>query len=104
MHRNGGPNPSARVGMRTWLPSAPPGGGPATRMGDSGWRPKQATLSPDGNTVAIARDSGEVETMHNGSGSFSRLGSIVAPFTLVFSPDSRMLAAGSEDGPTFVWD
>jgi WD40 repeat protein len=68
-------------------------------------RPNGVALSPDGATVAVTfrhgiarlygRDGRPVRTLHGGRGALSRI---------AFSPDGRLLAAGSTDNRGKIWD
>ncbi len=65
-----------------------------------------ASFSPDGNTLALATDHGEVFLREKGSSQLVQLESPTPRglYAIAFSPDGRWLAATGFDGKTPIWD
>ena len=65
-----------------------------------------AVASPDGSTVALAGDTGEIVTVDVSTGHEQRRSSSLgaAVYWLDYSDDGELLVSGAEDGGASLWD
>ncbi len=63
-----------------------------------------ATSSPDGSTVAMAGNTGEIVTVDVATGQERRSTPIAPVYWLNYSDDGELLVSGDEDGGVSLWD
>jgi WD40 repeat protein len=60
--------------------------------------------SPDGSTVAMAGDSGEIVTVDVSTGQERRSTPLAPVYWLNYSDDGELMVSGDEDGGVSLWD
>jgi WD40 repeat protein len=82
------------------------GDGDVLSKGDVDLFAQASVASPDGSTVAVAGDTGQIVTIDVATGAEQRrsadLGSVV--LWLEYSDDGELLVSGAEDGGVSLWD
>jgi bla regulator protein blaR1 len=78
----------------------------AIRLDLSSYRIVAASFSPDSNRFVTAQDDDNMLRLWDRDGGLlARIsGSDFAIYTVAFSPDGELVAAGAADGSVFVWD
>lgn len=73
--------------------------------GDLAMRPTASVSSPDGSTVAVAGDTGDLTTIDVSTGDERRSTSLGAKVLwLDYSDDGELLVSGADDGGVSLWD
>lgn len=73
--------------------------------GDLAMRPTASVASPDGSTVAVAGDTGDLTTIDVSTGDERRSTSLGAKVLwLDYAADGELLVSGADDGGVSLWD
>ena len=110
--------PRSGTGARRWSASGPADGasthwrvldvstGEVLSEGDVDLFAHASVASPDGSTVAVAGDTGEIVTIDVSTGAEQRRSAgLGAPvYWLDYSDDGELLVSGAEDGGVSLWD
>ncbi|MBD3925070.1 winged helix-turn-helix domain-containing protein [Nocardioides cavernae] len=79
--------------------------GDVTSEGNVDVFPAASVASPDGSTVAVGGDTGEIVVIDIASGAQRRSTSLGAPLvSLSYSDDGELLVSGASDGGASLWD